>query len=185
MDQVETAKVMSLLSAAYPYFYSKQTRDEKTDALMLWSDMFTEEPLEVVLVAIKSLIANHSDFPPTIADVKKEYQRIVSAATNEMSNEKLWKIYTKAISNGTYGSKEEFEKLPPVLQRYCGSSNHLRDMATVETEILNTVTRGQFAKQLEIAKERERYSQSLPPATKNLICGMVGKFKMEELGDGN
>ena len=56
MNLMETAKLMAILETAYPMFYAKKTQQEREDAIMLWAEMFADEPGEVVAMAVKALI---------------------------------------------------------------------------------------------------------------------------------
>lgn len=116
--------------------------------------------------------------PPDIAAVKAKIKSIVSAAQNEPTDEELWHALKRAVSNGYYGSKQEYDKLPPVLQRWCGSPSALREMACLDSDTFNTVTRGQFLKQIKIVKEREEYRERMPAEIKALI-GAVASPMLE------
>jgi hypothetical protein len=164
--------MLALLKTAYPNFYSKMTRTEAEAVVTLWAEMFAEDDVNIVKYAMKELIATHSGFPPDIAAIKSKMRECVSVAVNEPTTEELWQKLKKAASNGFYGAKEEFDRLPPILQRYVGSPNGLTDLAKIDSDTFNTVTRGQFYKQIEIVKERERYSAKMPDEIKMLISSL-------------
>jgi hypothetical protein len=132
--------------------------------------MFGADDFNIVKNALKDLISTHSGFPPDIPAIKNKIKEICSAATGEATNEDLWLMLKKAVSNGIYGSRQEFEKLPPVLQRYLGSPSTLFELAQIDSDTFNTVNHGQFLKQINAIKEREAYSQALPETVRNLIA---------------
>ena len=165
----ETLQILSLLRASYPLFYSKFKKAELESIASLWAEMFEHDDFNITKYALKELIATHTGFPPDIAALKNKIKEIVSAATEEPTNEELWQKLKKAAGNGYYGAQKEFDNLPPVLQRYLGSPNALRELAMVEVDTLNTVVHGQFLKQIGIIKEREEYERNMPAELKMLI----------------
>lgn len=169
MSRDETIQVLALLRASYPAFYSKFGKAELEGIVNLWSEMFAHDDINIVKYALKELIATHSGYPPDIAALKTKMREVCSAATDEPTDEELWFILKKAVSNGNYGSQREFDKLPPVLQRYCGSPATLREFALIDSDTFNTVNHGQFLKQIKIIKEREEHSAKMPQEVRMLI----------------
>ena len=144
MTANETAKVMAILQVAYPAFYGKKSVEEKRAAVSLWAELLKEYDSRLVTAAVKELIKTHSGYPPDIAAVVERIHGIEDAARGEQTNEELWILLKKAISNGYYGAEEEFQRLPEVLKRYLRSPSQLREMSGIDSDTLNTVTRGQF-----------------------------------------
>ena len=169
MTRGETLQILSLLRASYPAFYSKFGKQELENIVSLWTEMFEDDDFRIVKYALKDLIATHTGYPPDIAALKNKIKEICSASLNEPTDEELWIRLKKAIGNGLYGAKQEFDKLPPVLQRYCGSPATLRELAVVSEDVLNTVNHGQFLKQIKIIKDREEYAAKLPDEVKMLV----------------
>lgn len=176
MTREETASMLTILKTAYPSFYSKMKARDGELTLELWSEMFRDDPVEIVKFALYKLIEGHNGFPPDIADVKSKMREIISASTGDPTDEELWIILKKAIEKGIYDAKEEFEKLPPVLQRYCGSPETIRELATGDTDILNTVTHGQFMKQIGTMRERQKFEDELPEAVREVTRRLCGKI---------
>ena len=164
--------MLSLLKVTYPAFYSKMKRDDLILIVDLWSDMFRDDDVNIVKYALKELIATHSGYPPDIAAVKNKMKELCSSATGEATDEDLWLVLKKSVSNGLYGAEQEFEKLPAVLKRYVGTPSTLTEMALIDTDTFNTVTHGQFLKQIKVIKEREEYSQNMPDDVKRLISSV-------------
>ena len=169
MTDTETKKILAILKAAYPAFYSKMGRDELYGVVNVWQDAFVNDPYELIAVAVKSLIKTHSGYPPDIAAVNNELKNLVAAASGEPTDEELWNIYKHAVQNSGYCENETFDKLPPILQRYCGTARTLYEHAMMPLDVFNSVLHGQFLKQLPIMRQRQEYRDSLPEATKHLI----------------
>ena len=162
MTRQETANTLLILKAAYPQFYRNMDNDEARAAMNLWSDMFANEKLEVVKMALYRLIETHGGYPPSIADVKRMIRELNAAALSEPTNEELWHILRTGVADGLNGAKEYFEKLPPVLKRYCQSPQWFRDHAAHDPQTLDTVDKGLFMKQIDSMKGRMEFESALP-----------------------
>lgn len=184
MTREECSQMLTLLRTAYPGFYRNMKAEEGVRTLDLWTEMFSEEDCALTRLALRELISTHSGFPPDIAAVKEKLRAMKAAVLGEMSDEELWRILVKAASNGTYGAEEEFGQLPAVLQRYCGSPAALRDMARIDTETLNTVTHGQFLRQIRVAREREEFRERIPARVWEVLAG-GGGIKRLRFPEGN
>lgn len=182
MTREETSQMLTILKAAYPNFYGKMSAKDGMATLNLWTEMFAEDDVCVVKIALHRLIETHSVFPPDIAEVKSHIRMLVQAATGEPTDEELWRMLRKAACNGTYGAVEEFEKLPPVLKRYCGSPSTIREMAVQDEKTLDTVVHGQFLRQISGIRERQEYHDSLPTAVRDAVRLSYGRLEDERLG---
>lgn len=180
MTDTETKKILAILKAAYPAFYSKMGRDELYGVVELWHDEFADDPFEMVAVAVKSLIKTHSGYPPDIAAVNNELKNLIAAASGEPTDEELWYIYKRAVQSSGYCENETFDKLPPILQRYCGSARTLYEHAMMSMETFNSVLHGQFLKQLPIMRQRQEYRDSLPEGVRQMISGTVKRMALPE-----
>ena len=165
MTREETLAIMSILKAAYPSFYKDMRRDEAEGIVNLWASMFEDDPAKVVANAVKAHIAtDKKGFPPHIGAIKEAIVNLT--APNEMTEQEAWSLVLKALSNGTYGSQKEFDKLPPVLQRLVGSPNQLKEWALMDSDTVNSVVHPTSSE----ATERERLTSvsSLPC---RVMCG--------------
>ena len=184
MTANETAKVMAILQVAYPAFYGKKSVEEKRAAVSLWAELLKEYDSRLVTAAVKELIKTHSGYPPDIAAVVERIHGIEDAARGEQTNEELWILLKKAISNGYYGAEEEFQRLPEVLKRYLRSPSQLREMSGIDSDTLNTVTRGQFLKTIGIERQRQRdreiAQKSLPPQLYNALAGVADSMALPD-----
>ena len=175
MTREETAVVLRILKVSYPPFYSKFSKDDMVAVLDLWSEMFADEDIRVVKVALYKLIETHKGYPPDIAALKEKIRELVVASTGEPTDEELWQMLRRAVSNGYYGAREEFDRLPRVVQRYLGSSSALRDLAVIDEKTLNTVTKGQFLKQIVSLRERQEFADSLPEGVKEAVAKLYSR----------
>lgn len=181
MTREETSQMLTLLKVAYPNFYGKMTAKDAYATLNLWAEMFADDDVNIVKFALHRLIETHTGFPPDIAEVKSHIRLLVQASTGEPTDEELWRMLRRAASNGLYGSSEEFERLPPVLKRYCGSPSALRDMAMQDEKTLDTVVHGQFLRQISGIRERQEYHDSLPEGVRDAVSRLYGRMDGERV----
>ncbi len=174
MDRIETLTIMKVLQAAYPNFYKGMTKGAADDIVDLWATMFADDPVEVVAVAVKGHIASDSKgFPPHIGAIKEAIGKLKTP--NETTEQEAWLMVKNATRNGLYGSKDEFEKLPPVVQKLVGSPSQLREWSMMDSETLNSVVASNFMRSYKVMAAREKERLALPSDVRNV---------MERLADG-
>lgn len=184
MTRDETLSMLSLLKAAYPSFYAKMTAKDAISVVDLWSEMFADDHVDVVKVALKSLIATHSGFPPDIADVKAEIKKITEAAVGTKTDAELWAQLEEAVTKHSayaHECNEAFKKLDPIVQSYVGSPSALHDMGMGDSKTFHTVTRGLFMKALPAMRQRIEYSSALPAGVKEHILALTQKTNLNAL----
>ena len=183
MNLVETAKLMAVLETAYPMFYAKKTQQEREDAIRLWTEMFADEPGEVVAMAVKALIKSRvSTFPPGIGEITEMIHQITQP--EQMTEMEAWSLVAKAVSNSNYNSAEEFQKLPPVVQRLVGAPSQLREWAAMDGETFNSVVASNFQRSYKVRAKNERDYLALPESVKTFMASLSEGMKMPELPSG-
>lgn len=166
MTREETKAIMSILQSAYPRFYINQTKEDMAAALNLWSTMF-DEPAKLVTEAVKALLTTLV-FPPTIADVKSKI--LLLTRPPDMTESEAWARVKKAISY--YSAQENFDNLPPTLQKLVGSPNQLKEWATADLKTLDSVEGSNFKRSYTMRVKQEREYQVLPSSNKQIISGL-------------
>ncbi len=174
MTKQETEMIIRVLEAAYPMFYRNKTADDRRDALRLWYDMFSEDDGVTVGAAVKAYIATSTTgFPPDIGQIK---QRIVKLKYPDMPDEaQAWAIVSKAIQRSAYHSKEEFEKLPPVVRKAVCSPSMLKDWAMADKKTLQDVIASNFQRSYRAIAAEYAENLALPSEIRELLNAGVGK----------
>lgn len=91
MDRLETADILAVLKAAYPQFYNGLSPKEANKIVDLWAEMFKDEPVMVVAVAVKAMIASRTNtFPPNIGEVKEQIAKM--RMPKEMTAAEAWTL---------------------------------------------------------------------------------------------
>lgn len=172
MERSDVIKIMAVLRGAYPHFYRGIDRKEAEDTVALWAEMFAPDPYELVAAAVKSLIeADDTGFPPTIGKVKGKI-RLLQGQQGQTEQE-AWTLVSRAIHNSAYNSAEEYDRLPPTLQKLVGSANQLRTWAMMPADELNTVVASNFQRSYRVVKAREDELGKLPQDVRAMIGGGI------------
>lgn len=168
MSREEVLSMLSILRKAYPSFYKDITKQEAEDTVNLYQEMFKDCDSKLVIFALKELI-NTSEYPPAIATIKKKMYELIKPDVE--SDSELWEKLLKAIRNGYYGSVEEFNKLPEIIQEFLGSPRQLQEIAEMDSNTIHSVVKGQFLKQIVILKERKKHYEMMLPETRQALYG--------------
>lgn len=165
MNREQTIAILKVLKVAYPRFYAEMSKKEAEDTINLWQEMFSHDNPALVTAAVKDLV-NSFKFPPTIADVKDKMYELTKTDTE--TPVELWNAIKKAMRNSTYNAVEEFERLPEIAKKFVGSPNQLREWA-ISDDYNDGVIKGQFFKQVEIIKQRDKDNSMMLPEVRNLV----------------
>ena len=177
MKKNDVVKIFIVLRTAYPNFYKEMKKEDLEATIDLWTEMFAHENPALVVAAVKNLI-NTFKWPPTIADVKDEMYKLTQTETE--TPVEMWNKIKAAMSRASYYANEEFEKLPEVAKRFVGSPNQLREWA-LSVDYNDGVTKGQFFKQYEILKQREKDSKLMLPQVRDIakqLANSMGATKL-------
>lgn len=174
MTRDETRLILAVLKVAYPSSFKGMTVADATTLLNLWERLFANDKYEAVAAAVDALIATRTvGYTPTPGEVKDQMSRIRNA--EELDAGTAWALVAKACRNGSYGYREEFQKLPPEIQRAVGAPEQLRAWALMEEETVNSVVASNFMKTYRAQRERQKETEKLPETVKTFISGMTLK----------
>jgi len=179
MERTDVLKIMAVLRGAYPQFYRDISRKEAEDTVNLWADLFRTEDPVLVTAAVKSFIeADEKGFPPVPGQIKAKLLLITSQ--EDMTELEAWSLVSKALKNGLYGSKEEFEKLPPACQKIVGSHTQLREWAMLDPDHVQSVISSHFQRAYRNISARNREISKLPEDVQALIGSVSNRMRLEE-----
>lgn len=178
MNRAETLKILSVLRATFPQFYRGLGKNELDNIVSIWNEMFLDDPYEIVGAAVKTLIASDSSgYPPVIGKVKEKIRLLTMTET--MTEAEAWSKVYKALQNGSYGSVEEFNKLPPVLQRCVGSPAQLKEWAAMDMDEIQSVVASNLQRSYRAFAKREEEVRSIPKDVLALAVGLSGHLALE------
>lgn len=166
MNREDVIKVLAYLKVAYPNFYKGLDKQEAEQTIAVWQDLFVECDFNLVFMTVKEIInTSKNPFPPTISEVKNKMYDLTNQETLPTD---LWASLKKAISNSAYHSVEEFEKLPAECKMFVKNASQLRELSQNDSEINNTVVKGQFFKQIEIIQKRLKEEKQMLPEARRI-----------------
>ena len=178
MTYEETLAIMSVLKAAYPGYYKDMKRNDAEAVVGLWTEMFKDDPVAVVAVAVKAHIANDKKgFPPHIGAIKEAILKI--QRPDEMTEMEAWALVDKATRNAKYEAQAEFDKLPPLIQRLVGSPNQLREWAMMESDKVASIVSSNFQRSFRARASSEREFLALPADVKNAMAEIADSMKLQ------
>ena len=181
MNREDTIKILSVLRGAYPAFYRDITKQEAESTIALWESMFDEEPYELVGAAVKAFISGDGKgFPPAIGQIKERIRQITQP--EEMTEQEAWSLVSKALRNSTYGSEEEFKKLPPEVQAVVHDPGQLKQWAMSPAEDVETVVASNFMRSFRVKQKVSKEYMALPTSVKQLMISAGYRSNPTEVG---
>ena len=181
MTREETIKILSVLRGAYPAFYRDITKQEAESTIALWESMFDEEPYELVGAAVKAFISGDAKgFPPAIGQIKERIRLITTP--EEMTEQEAWTYVSKALRNSTYGSEEEFAKLPPEVQAVVHDPGQLRQWAMSPADDVESVIASNFMRSFRVKQKTNKEYMALPTEVKRLMISAGYRSEPTEVG---
>lgn len=179
MTADDALKILATLKAAYPHSFKDLTKRDAEAMIDLWAKMFAAENYSEVNAAIGALISTRTvGYSPTIGEVKEKLQSLKAA--NILPEQDAWALVSKACSNGLYGYKKEFAKLPPEVQRAVGSPEQLLEWAKMDAETVQSVVASNFMRNYRTQQTREKENAMLPPEIRNVIGSLSKSFLLPE-----
>ena len=163
MTTRETEMLMAIFKAVYPEYYKGASATDIESAIALWAELLEPYQADVVTFAAKRLISE-SPYPPKISDVVGRAKELMGIGQDEVVE--AWAALAKAASKASVLTKDEYAALPFEVRRFCGSLSGLIDLGRVDSDIFNTVTRGQFMKTYEIMRRQRETLEIMPPELK-------------------
>lgn len=83
MDKKETAKLLALIKVAYPTAYRDMDEASTLATINMWQSTFPDAPYPIMEMAFDHF-RKVSKFPPTVAEMFEELQKLYHAALEEL-----------------------------------------------------------------------------------------------------
>ena len=180
MTRDNVIAILGILKTAYPKFYKEMKKNEAEETISLWQEMFSDTDIRILTIAVKRLIT-HFEFPPTIADVKKE---ILKITTKQENNIDYWQEVLKMMSNALYMKKEEFDNYSDICKRFFGNVDNLRSYGEMEKqEVINNI-QPRFLKYAENYQKEKKENMLLPNDYKDMVKKLCSNFDINQIEGG-
>ena len=178
MNREETLKVCLIVQSAYPQHYERFGDRERQAMSEVWNAVLTDYTYPVVCAGVKAFISTDTKgFPPSPGQIIDHIHKLTAKPENKLSESEAWGMVYKALCNGIYGAEEEFNKLPPVVQRAVGSPDVLRAWAMEENV---NVTQSNFQRSYRTVSEQAREEAKLPQSVVALIGKMTERMAITD-----
>ena len=164
LTREETVKIIRIICDCYPN-YKPNNLSETVD---VWKMMLEDYSYQEISIALKAYITTDiNGFAPSVGQLIAKIQKV--SQPQELNEMAAWGLVSKALRNGTYGAAEEFEKLPPLVQKAVGMPDNLRNWAQSDYESIETVIQSNFIKTYRAVVSRSDEINRMPNEIKALI----------------
>lgn len=127
-------KCIREIQLAYPSYSKNFDQEDLLQLIEIWDLQFKNLNDITVFAALQEAIST-SEFPPSIATIKK-----LIFKDAEVNEEEIWSRLLKAGRNGTYGSREEWDCLPEDLKSVT-TPDTIKEIALADNEALQFIKR--------------------------------------------
>lgn len=176
MTRTEAAKIIDVLQINYPDNFKGKSDATIAATVNLWASIFARDDFNVVQMATLSYMeCNPGRFMPNVGQIREQIQKM-TRANDPLGENEAWSLVTKALRNSLYGAKEEYDKLPRVVQRAVGNENTLREWATMDSETLNSVVASNFMRTFRAISKNEEEMDRLPEGFREELRRLSGSI---------
>lgn len=180
MNKTETIQVITLLAGNYDSI-AKKDATQKQLMINTWQECLGDLDYKLVLQAVKKTIIE-SPYPPTIHDIRKNAIEMINPSTSRTAIE-AWNEAYSMICSGLYMTEEQFEQHSLEVKRFFGNVRQVKEQAQVSTDVVNSVTKGQFLKQYEVIVNREKEQKLLPQSMQEIINKLTENANIKQIGE--
>lgn len=180
MTETEVRKLLAMAQAVYPN-YNPPSREAAVNA---WLMCLSEYDNNVVMAAFKAYITTDtSGFAPSIGQLLDKLHAIQNP--QELNEMEAWSLVSKALRNGYYGAVEEFNNLPPLVQKAVGSPDNLRNWSQTDSESIENVVQSNFMRSYRLVVNRENEIKKMPADVRTLIENINKTSYSAQIGTKN
>lgn len=180
MTREETIKLLMVIQSAYPSFKPP----DKTVAVDTWYTILKDMDYNVVQMGLRAYITSDtSGFAPSIGQLINTIYAIQNP--QELNEMEAWFLVSRAIRNGYYGAVEEFNKLPPLVQKAVGSPDNLRNWALTDSKSIENVVQSNFMRTYRTVVNRENEIKKMPADVRTLIENVNKTSYSAQIGTKN
>lgn len=164
MTKNEVIKLLMTIQTFYPNYQV----ENKEFAINAWYSIIGDCDYKLMEKALQAYITTDtSGFAPSIGQLLDKLHTIQSP--QELNEMEAWSLVSKALRNGYYGAVEEFNKLPPLVQKAVGSPDNLRNWSQTDTNSIENVVQSNFMRSYRLVVNRENEIKKMPADVRALI----------------
>ena len=158
MTRGEAAKLLALVHQLYT---NARAADNQVAQANTWALVLKDWSYSQMEAALVAFAANDTKgFSPSPGQLIDTAMNLTEKG-DELTEQEAWSMVQRALSNGTYGYREEYDKLPTLVKACIGSPNQLREWAMTDASAVNTVTASNFMRSFRAKKAAsERFGRT-------------------------
>lgn len=180
MTEGEAKKLFAVMTVAYPNYRI----DDIEYTAKIWADFLGGYSYEQANMALRTYITTDtSGFAPSIGQLINTIYTIQNP--QELNEMEAWFLVSRAIRNGYYGAVEEFNKLPPLVQKAVGSPDNLRNWALTDSKSIENVVQSNFMRTYRTVVNRENEIKKMPADVRTLIENVNKTSYSAQIGTKN
>ncbi len=166
MTREQMMNTLSFINQIYPSFL----KDKDPMAVAnIWQSFFEDEDSVVVQQAVRAFVyKDNKGFPPTPGQIVS-LVNMTKQGQNDLTDLQAWGMVFKALTRSAYNSKEEFDKLPKVIQGVVGSPEQLKSWALMDENEVQTVVASNFQRSYNARKKHIQEYEQLPKSFREMI----------------
>ena len=155
MTRDEVKEIIMIMTYTYPNY--KPT--DITATVDTWTAILASYQFEHIRAALHSyILSDTKGFAPTPGQLIDK----IPVKSFDMTEMEAWGMVNKALSNSNYHAKEEFDKLPLVVQKTLGRFEVLQEWAGMEIDTVQSVIQSNFIRNYRTVLQREKDRNKLP-----------------------
>ena len=173
MTRDEVKEIIMIMT----YTYSNYKPADITATVDTRTAIFASYQFEHITAALHSyILSDTKGFAPTPGQLIDK----IPIKSFDMTEMEAWGMVNKALSNSSYHAKEEFDKLPLVVQKTLGRFEVLQEWAGMEIDVVQSVIQSNFIRNYRTVLQREKEHNKLPTRLREIL--EAAGAKMTEIG---
>lgn len=173
MTRDEVKEIIMIMTYTYPNYKPADI----TATVDTWTAILSSYQFEHIRAALHSyILSDTKGFAPTPGQLIDK----IPIKSFDMTEMEAWGMVNKALSNSSYHAKEEFDKLPLVVQKTLGRFEVLQEWAGMEIDTVQSVIQSNFIRNYRTVLQREKERNKLPTRLREIL--EAAGAKMTEIG---
>jgi hypothetical protein len=162
MTRDEVKEIIMIMT----YTYSNYKPADITATVDTWTAILSSYQFEHIRAALHSyILSDTKGFAPTPGQLIDK----IPIKSFDMTEMEAWGKVNKALSNSSYHAKEEFDKLPLVVQKTLGRFEVLQEWAGMEIDTVQSVIQSNFIRNYRTVLQREKEHNKLPTRLREIL----------------
>jgi hypothetical protein len=163
----DATQVLAYLKVSYPAAFRDMSKQTAEGMIALWQDMFSDTPLEKVMIAVKAHVKN-SKFFPTVAEISEYINKL--AEPDKLTADQAWQGIMKACYWLDVDSRDDivtkFNALPEITKSILGNGHQLVIYANMYERELQEFEKPRFVRSFEARQKATEEFERLPESVR-------------------